>query len=596
MTRDRLWPAVLIGWGVASILLTLVAASSIANLWLPDGDDAMRLLEVRDWLAGQSWWDVSQHRLWGGAFAMHWSRIVDLPLGGIMLALDPIVGQAASTRAALVAVPLLILVVVMALATRLTAMLAGVERARFALLLVAMSPPIVHQMRPMRIDHHGWQVMLALGAVVALLSRPSWRSGTAVGLCLAALVSVSLEGMPMTAAIFGVALLAWAHDPARRTQALAMTGTLIAGVVLLHAATRGPAMFAPACDAIAPAWIAALGLATAVAAATVLLAPAAATRRALVTRVGGIAAAAVAGAVTLRLVAPLCTRGPFATLDPLVYTVWYRNVSEGMPIWEQQLGTAITAYATPLVGLAGMIVARQASAGTARIRWLILLAIAAAAFVFSLLIVRGQATANVLAIPGVAWLLLGWLRGARRIGPVLPRTAATAAALLAATPWLPGLALVPARSQADPTENLPRVAQRGLASCTEGREVSDLRALPAGTVFAPLELSPPLLVATPHRAVASGYHRNTAAIHRVLATFMASPAEAERLVRASGADYVAVCPGENEVAIYKRLAPDGFWARLERGERFDWLQPIALPGSPVLAWRVRHLPREARRQ
>lgn len=55
---------------------------------------------------------------------------------------------------------------------------------------------------------------------------------------------------------------------------------------------------------------------------------------------------------------------------------------------------------------------------------------------------------------------------------------------------------------------------------------------------------------------------------------------------ASGADYVAGCPGANETEIYKAEAPPGFWARLERGERFDWLQPVRIPGSPVLVWKV----------
>ena len=71
---------VLTGWAVAAIVLTIVSLPGIAALRFADPDDAMRYLEVRDWLAGQSWWDVSQHRLWGGHFAMHWSRLVDVPL------------------------------------------------------------------------------------------------------------------------------------------------------------------------------------------------------------------------------------------------------------------------------------------------------------------------------------------------------------------------------------------------------------------------------------------------------------------------------------------------------------------------------------
>ena len=45
-----------------------------------DTDDAMRLTEVRDFLAGQNWFDLVQHRLntpYGGL--IHWSRLIDLP-------------------------------------------------------------------------------------------------------------------------------------------------------------------------------------------------------------------------------------------------------------------------------------------------------------------------------------------------------------------------------------------------------------------------------------------------------------------------------------------------------------------------------------
>src|SRR5262245_48304044 len=63
----------------------LVAASSfISNFGrLPDGlsnDDAMRLVGVRDLLAGQGWFDLTQYRLGSAGSLMHWSRLIDLPI------------------------------------------------------------------------------------------------------------------------------------------------------------------------------------------------------------------------------------------------------------------------------------------------------------------------------------------------------------------------------------------------------------------------------------------------------------------------------------------------------------------------------------
>ena len=41
--------------------------------------------QVRDWMAGQSWFDVVQHRLNPPlGVDMHWSRLVDAPIAAIM--------------------------------------------------------------------------------------------------------------------------------------------------------------------------------------------------------------------------------------------------------------------------------------------------------------------------------------------------------------------------------------------------------------------------------------------------------------------------------------------------------------------------------
>ena len=46
-----------------------------------DPDDAMRMVQVRDLMAGQGWFDLTAHRINPpqGLF-LHWSRVVDVPL------------------------------------------------------------------------------------------------------------------------------------------------------------------------------------------------------------------------------------------------------------------------------------------------------------------------------------------------------------------------------------------------------------------------------------------------------------------------------------------------------------------------------------
>lgn len=571
---------ILLTWAIAAIVLTLVALPAIAILKLPDPDDTMRLMEVRDWLAGQSWWDVAQHKLNHGDFPMHWSRLVDLPLAAALLALRPLLGDPLATRVTLVAVPLVTLLAAMALAAVVTRRVADDATARLAMILLPLSAPILYQIRPLRIDHHGWQIVLALAAAALLLAPSTARRGALAGLSLAALLTISLEGLPLVAAIVAIAGAAWAIQPERRGFFLALTWSLFAAAVVLHAATRGPEMWLPVCDAIAPAWLAMLG-----AAAIGVTAATGVVRGGPIMRFAALGVAGIATAATLLLSDPACIRGPFATLPPIVYDFWYLNVPEGRPIWEQTPYWAAMSIGLPLIGLYGTIRALRASTGAARTRWLLLFALLAAATLLSLLVNRASATANALALPGAAALLLAMLTRARAIRSPARRLLATAGALLVASPGqAAGIMLVAGGALASST---PSAIGPGSdrPSCDAFADIRAIDRLPAGLVYAPIDVTPEIIAMTRHRAIAGGYHRGALPLANVLTTFTGSPPAARRAIMASGANYVAFCPGLAEGAIYRKLAPAGFWARLERGERFDWLQRVDLPG-PALAWRV----------
>ena len=72
-----------------------------------DPDSFLRLVQVRDLLAGQGWFDLVQHRMDppGGAL-IHWSRLIDAPIAGLIL-LGNLFGD--GERFALTAWPLLLL-------------------------------------------------------------------------------------------------------------------------------------------------------------------------------------------------------------------------------------------------------------------------------------------------------------------------------------------------------------------------------------------------------------------------------------------------------------------------------------------------------
>jgi len=111
-------------WLASAAAAITVNHSSIAQFRFWDPDDVMRLLEVRDWLAGQSWFDVAQHRMnLPAGLSMHWSRLLDVPLAAIIILLKPLVGQRTAETVASVVVPMLTLGATMSL-------VAGIARHR----------------------------------------------------------------------------------------------------------------------------------------------------------------------------------------------------------------------------------------------------------------------------------------------------------------------------------------------------------------------------------------------------------------------------------------------------------------------------------
>ena len=66
---------------------------------LGDTDDNMRMMQVRGLLHGQGWYDLRQHHLNPPVGAnIHWSRLVDLPIAGLVLALRPFLGGPGAER------------------------------------------------------------------------------------------------------------------------------------------------------------------------------------------------------------------------------------------------------------------------------------------------------------------------------------------------------------------------------------------------------------------------------------------------------------------------------------------------------------------
>jgi hypothetical protein len=102
------------------------------------------------------------------------------------------------------------------------------------------------------------------------------------------------------------------------------------------------------------------------------------------------------------------------------------------------------------------------------------------------------------------------------------------------------------------------------------------------TIAAYMDLGPVLLLRTPHRVLATPYHRNARGIRKVHQLFTASdPEVASALAESWEVDTIVLCPGRDHVLFEGSFAGGStLYERLRDGAPPGWLVPV--PGSEVL--------------
>ena len=575
-----------VAWGLIGAMLVAINWSAISAMRFPDPDDTMRLVQVRDLLNGQGWFDVTQYRVNApeGGVAMHWSRLVDIPLALTIVVLTPIFGSAGAEMAALILVPLVTLGIAMLLAARIAWRLLGEEETTLTALILAVCVPVVFQLGPMRIDHHGWQLVCALVAMNGLMARNPAVGGRVIGASFGVWLTISVEGLPLAAATFAVLALRWVRDRQHRAILLSAIQSLVLTTAVLFALTRGFGDFATYCDALSPLHIAMFGWGAVVLTVLGRLEP-----LPVAARLGGFALAAGGALGLLLYAAPQCASGGgFDTLDPLVREHWYLHIGEGMPVWQQTLSVALQYVVTPVIGLFAASNLASNSREWLRRFWGDYAMILAANLLISLLVARAGAVACLIAAPPLAWQLNRWLRSIRTIDRPLPRIGAMALVACALLPTLPlsvSQLVLPARAEitsVQPSESTLKSSQ-----CEIERSAAALRALDTAEVFAPLAIAPTLLLVSAHSVPATSHHRGDDGMRDVIATALGSSEEARQALIERGSQYVAACIGLAELNNYAFIAPDSFAADLTQGRVPRWLEPVeTAEGTSFRLWRV----------
>ena len=570
-----------LAWLLMAVLLAIAGFSSVAERQFNEGDDIMRLLQVRDWLAGQSWFDVSQYRIdapYGSG--MHWSRLVDLPIAVLIVLLSPIFGQPMAEHIAAVVVPLGTLWIAVLLIGRIAWKICDEEATGLACLAAALAAPLLHQMRPMRIDHHGWQIVLFMLSVNALMARDARRGGWILGGALALWLNISLEALPMVAVFGGILFVRWLRCWGDRAWLASMLQSLAAGSAGLYLLTRGLTPSLPMCDAMAPAHIAALAI---VAVAATGLARAE-TPRPWLFMVLVLGTGALTGLVVLLQMAPQCAGGSFAGMDPLARDVWLANVIESKPLWHHPVDLIAQILLPAIVAIVVSLRLAARSADWLH-RWhLEYAALLLAALALAIFLPRSSGLVAGMAAVPIGIQLKQWLRQLRNLGRPGKQAIAVAGMIASLLPAMPlTLMMHAAPSHASSAKAAPAISGD---SC-DVRGVLPALGSDTANVMAPIDLGPAILLDSPHRVVATAHHRAHRGIGDTIRTFTGTEQAAHAILRERRIGFVMMCPGKAELRLYRSMGEDNFADRLSAGAAPDWLMPIAHDGDQgVLVWRV----------
>jgi hypothetical protein len=559
------------GYAFVAVLVLFIGIMVLSG-WLRafgpefnDPDSMMRLVEVRDFLAGQGWYDLTQYRLAppAGVF-MHWSRYVDAPIAGLIVAFTPVVGRAGAEVLAANVWPLILFVPFALGLAAIVHRFAGWTAVFLTMLLLGLSPSVLNLFRPGDIDHHNLQAVLLIwllaGLVRADVSRPA---AAFAGFCAATSLAIGLETLPAVLLAVGGLVAAWIYDGERWRGGLIIYALTLAGATALHFVATVPVdrWFVAACDQISIVYLfLAVAGGVGVAAIATVFRGRDDGSPGLLVRGGALLTLGCFLVAVTALCFPACLAGPYGGVDPRLGPIWLDHVDEAQGLlstlrfepWRLPL------FLAPLAATLACVLGFRLVVPADRPAFVMLLTIMIGSALLGCVQLRGLVGAQILASASLGITAANLFRataGRDDLRAILTRWSWVLAAPVL---WFAlGDALAPADRSLTPGTG-------PVADCS-ATLVRDLEQLPPSVIAATSNFGSRLLLSTPHAVLAAPYHRDTTGILAVNAILTSADGVAE--LTASGAGYLAVCKSDPEFQMAAERAPNGLAARLIAGER-----------------------------
>lgn len=550
-------------------------------------DDMVRMVMVRDWLNGQSWFDLKLYRLGpAGGTLMHWSRLVDLPIGLLVMA-----GNALGLdgeRVSMVVWPFMMMVVAFAAVITAVSRASGGLKAVPLLVISGFALAASGVFDSGFIDHHNVQLALTLWLIALLTpngANPK-RDMAIAGVLTAIMLAIGIEALPFAIAgsLAIYARLVVEKDrfiPAARVYGLALALTAAALFVFLVSPANYTAVY---CDAFSTFHLVNAGLGGMV--LWLGFYPKLMTRLQCPQWSVPLFAAALV-IIATAVFFPDCLGDPSVMSEPKLKTFWFDGVVETQNLFRiAKLDPWLLPYMHILPLLALGFGGRAAMREFPRSPFNTVLIFAAIAFAVSLYQYRGiQYAAPIAALVLTILVTRFAMNGAEQRPLVFLGAIALSCTLVWKVLVQAAIALVPSASPGP----MMQAAQAGpQAGCQNPALIASLEAEPKGVVAAANSLGSALLYYSGHHILAGPYHRNIEGNLAWINAMTGTAEEARAIFAKQGVTVLAICPSDADERDFVKAAPQGFTAQLLAGSIPSWLEPVAATqATPLKLFRVK---------
>lgn len=565
------------------LIRAIVLAGSMETLFAKFGpDEILRLVIIRDWMDGQSWFDTTAYQMMPpDGVLIHWSRFIDAMIGGLIMFFSFFVSEPRAEMLAVSIWPTLLQICLIGVVGLGAKRLFGNVAACFAM-LCAFTWPITSQLyfRPGHIDHHNVQILMIVGMTVAVVwpGRPI-ISGLIAGCAAGFALAVGLETLPYIL-LLGLLLFVratWGFSAEANKLLGAFCAALLASAVVFWLGqTPASRYLVPVCDQLGLPVLSLIATATAASCLPMILGIKATYLRMLIS----VVIVGIGCLLTWPMLSG-CIAGPYGALPVEVQEIIRLSIIEAMPgvrfasrnaglYAEMMLPVAVT-----LVIAVGMWARLDKTEQAERAQRDVigqLLILSAVGVLASFSQVR-----LALMAAGAVPLLAGFAMASLVSAYLASRASDVALKLLIA-----GLVIMsPSVLTSAAAQFLPKdVVSRGTLDrdCRDRVAMENLNALPPDVFLPPMNLSSLMLLSTHHSILAGPYHRSPEAFANGKIPFGLPDAEMKAYVDRIGAAYVMVCEGSNY--------GNGLATDLAKGGAATWLEPVALGSEPILVFKV----------